>query len=244
MKTATRGFTLIELLVALVIFAIMSAGVFSVFNSFSRAKDVTDKESERLYAYQKAFSIMGRDIQQIVARPILDEFGDVLPALKGDESVLEFTRAGWNRPPFITTRRSELQRVRYVLEEQGLQREHWLVLDRADNSEPTKLEILDGIEDIKIRYYSANQQKQLKEAFNWPSADLLNASSPGAASVINQGAAAQQKTLAKGNCGIKSPVHVALPLLIEITLETKEFGELVKRYLINNSYDSVYLSRC
>lgn len=224
------GFTLIELLVALTIFAIMSAGIFTIFNSFQTVKDITDRDSKRLYEYQKAFNVIGRDILQMVPRPIKDEFGSDQPALKGEENIIEFTRAGWNKPKFIKTKRSELQRVRYVVEEGDLQRIYWDVLDRADNTEPKQFVVLEGIEEVKFRYYRKTDLKEIKEEYSWPNDSLKGL-----------GGSQQQP---QSSCGIGERVNVELPLVVEITLIGQDFGELSKKYLIPVDYADAFFDKC
>ncbi|MCG8669696.1 MAG: type II secretion system minor pseudopilin GspJ [Pseudomonadales bacterium] len=228
------GFTLIELLVALTIFAIMSAGIFTIFSSFQNVKDVTDRDSRRLYELQKAFNVIGRDITQMVPRPILDEFGSVQPALKGEDNTVEFTRAGWNRPPFIKTKRSELQRVRYLLEEGALLRFYWNVLDRADNSEPKNFAVLEGVEEVKFKFFRHTDQKEIKEEFSWPSIDASYGSNSGSSSTGQGG----------NSCGIASRESIELPLILEVSIVTEDFGELTKKYLIQAEYANAIYTEC
>lgn len=229
-----QGFTLIELLVALTIFAIMSAGIFTIFNSFQSVKDITDRDSKRLYEYQKAFTVMGRDIQQMVARPIKDEFGTEQPALRGEDNSVEFTRAGWNRPPFIKTRRSELQRVKYVVEEGGLQRYYWDVLDRADNTLPKKFLVLEGVEEIKFKFFRKTSQNEIKEEFSWPVTTTSFSSNNNTGGGQGSGVA----------CGITNRDHLELPIIVDVTFVTQEFGELVKKYLIPVEYAAAVIPKC
>ena len=234
-----RGFTLIELLVALTIFAIMSAGIFTIFNSFQTVKETTDREAKRLYEYQKAFTVIERDIRQMVARPIKDEFGSIAPALRGEDNYMEFTRGGWNRPPFIKIRRSELQRVKYIVEEGGLQRYYWKVLDRADNTLPESFMVLEGVEEVKFKYFRKTDQNEIREEFNWP----VQTNSVSSNVLANQ--SGNQPAGGDGQlCGIKNRSNVELPLVVEVTLVTPEFGELVKKYLIPMDYANAVIDKC
>lgn len=237
MRRYGMGFTLIELLVALTIFAIMSAGIFTIFSSFQTVKENTDRDSQRLYAYQKAFTVIERDIRQIVARPIKDEFGTVSPALRGEDNTMEFTRAGWNRPPFIKTRRSELQRVKYIVEEGGLQRYYWNVLDRADGSLPEHFLVLEGVEEVTFKYFRKTEQNEIREEFSWPELGAGSASDAGGAA---PGVAGGTGAL----CGISDRGNIELPLLVEVTFLTPEFGELVKKYLIPMEYANAVIPKC
>lgn len=232
-RVTQSGFTLIELLVALTIFAIMSAGIFTIFNSFQTVKDVTDRDSKRLYEYQKAFNVISRDITQMIPRPIKDEFGSDQPALKGEENIIEFTRAGWNKPKFIKTKRSELQRVKYVVEEGDLQRIYWDVLDRADNTEPKQFVVLEGIDEVKFRYYRKTELKEIKEEFNWPNESL---------NTLNNNLGNGQQP--QSSCGLGDRANVELPLIVEITIIGQDFGEISKKYLIPVDYADAFFDKC
>ena len=90
-----------------------------------------------------------RDLQQVVGRPIRDGFGDERSALIGQlggedgAPVLELTRAGWRNPTGL--RRANLQRVRWRLAGDNLERVYWVVLDRDIDSEPRVQRVLDNV---------------------------------------------------------------------------------------------------
>ena len=105
------GFTLLELLVALAIFGLLAAMSYSGLHAVLQQQLYTEQAAERLGALQKLYLIMQRDIEQIVARTVRDEFGDAqLPVVGGD--ALQFTRGGWRNP--AGRQRSTLQRVGYA----------------------------------------------------------------------------------------------------------------------------------
>jgi general secretion pathway protein J len=79
MAFRNHGMTLIELLIAMAIFAVMTASMFIAFDSFQKGKVVTEASAERLKRYQLAFNILARDMQQIISRPVRDEFGSDAP---------------------------------------------------------------------------------------------------------------------------------------------------------------------
>jgi general secretion pathway protein J len=159
MSTSPRrptGFTLIELLVALAIFAIMSVIAYGGLRSVLDARDRAATSADRLAELQLAFTIIGRDLEQAVDRPIRDEFGDAEPAMEGSEKNLEFTRGGWRNPAGL--QRSEMQRVGYALEGEELQRWTWSVLDRAQNSEPRSTTLLAGVQEFSLRYLDPGRE--------------------------------------------------------------------------------------
>ena len=183
-------------------------------------------------------------------RPINDDFGTDQPALKGEENIIEFTRAGWNRPPFITTRRSELQRVKYVIEEGGLQRYYWNVLDRADTSLPKQVLVLEGVEEVKFKYFRKTDQNEIREEFSWPvqSDSYVSPNTVSSNTASSNTAGGSGEGNGSGNtgqrCGIASKGLVEIPIIVEVTLVTTEFGELIKKYLIPNEYADAVLPSC
>lgn len=225
MKPHTQqGLTLIELLIAIAIFAVMSAAMFVAFDSFQKGKQVTDTNAERLKHYQLAFNILARDFQQMVPRPVRDEFGSDAPlyAMQSDVGIdVEFTRAGWNRSPFSKVQRAELQRVAYYLEEKKLMRGAWRVLDRAEDSIPDRTELLDGVENLSFTFYYLDKQNKLAAAESWPPASMKKGDGDG-------------------------PTHVPrrefllLPKIVEMKLTTEDLGEITRKFLIANCFVDAY----
>ena len=149
------GFTLLELLVALSIFGLLATMSYSGLQAVMTQQYQTEIAADRLSELQKLYLIMQRDIEQVVQRPIRDEFGDVQPPLVGGET-FELTRGGWRNP--IGRQRSRLQRVGYAIEEQQLVRYTWAVLDRAQDSEPLVQLLTEAIEQIQIRYLGVDNE--------------------------------------------------------------------------------------
>lgn len=150
------GFTLIELLVAIVIFIVMSAMAYEGLRTVLANQDGFERNNDRLAELQILFLMLGRDIEQMVARPIRDNYGEEMAALVADDRSLEFSRTGWRNPAGFV--RSHLQRVGYVVEENQLQRRSWAVLDRAPNSEPLQTVLLTGVEALELRFLDNNGQ--------------------------------------------------------------------------------------
>lgn len=161
----SRGFTLLELLVAVAILAVIAVSSYRLLSSTVITRDQTLAHEKTLKALQKAEITLQRDLLQVVMRPIRDEFGDEQPAFYlPQENVMEFTRTGWRNP--LQETRSDLQRVRYRIENGQLLRERWDVLDRARMSQPVKTYLLDNVDKWQIRVFSKG-----KEETDWP---LLN----------------------------------------------------------------------
>ena len=147
------GFTLLELMVAMSIFAVMSLMIFGGLKEVLDVRSATDLHTKRLTELQIAFMHIGRDMRQFNNRGIRDQFGSNLESLKGNEIgqyKIELTRDGYSN--YAKVNRSSLQRVAYGIDDNKLYRYHWLVLDRAADSEPVKMLLLDNIEGFKLRY--------------------------------------------------------------------------------------------
>ena len=167
------GFTLLELLVAIGIFALMAAMAYGGLNNLIESRQITDQHAARLTQLQTTFLWLGRDIEQTVNRRIRDEYGDSQLALSSTEVgryQLELTRGGWRNP--VGRARSNLQRVAYSVRENQLIRFYWNVLDRAQDSKPLEVVLLDGVERMELRFLSATvagqNQGQQQWVDDWP----------------------------------------------------------------------------
>ena len=194
------GFTLLELLIALAIFSLLSVMSYSGLTSVLDQHARTDEAADRLGEMQRLYLLMQRDLEQIVARPVRNEYGDQLAALEGGDG-LQFTRGGWRNP--LELPRSSLQRVGYAFEDETLVRYTWQVLDRVQDSLPRRQPVTDMLADLSVRYLSTTDTWQT----SWPPDDT------GQVGVISVGAAA--------------PHLLELPKAIEMTLEHGQLGKLV-----------------
>ena len=146
---------------ALAIFGLLATLAYGGLQTVMTQQSLTELASDELGELQKLYLVMQRDIEQVVLRPIRDEYGDEQPPLIGGET-LQLTRAGWRNP---TGRpRSSLQRIAYAFEEEQLVRYAWLVLDRAQDSEPLVQPLSEAIEELRLRYLGANNEW----AEQWP----------------------------------------------------------------------------
>jgi len=155
------GFTLLELLVALAIFSLIAVMSYNGLKVVLNTQAATEIQADALAEMQKVYLLMQRDIEQVVPRPVRDEYGDEQPALTGDDA-LQLTRGGWSNP--AGRLRSSLQRVGYAFEDRQLVRYSWAVLDRAQDSEPQRQVLVGDVEEMTIRYLSANNEWQER----WP----------------------------------------------------------------------------
>ncbi|MGN8157414.1 type II secretion system minor pseudopilin GspJ [Salinisphaera sp. RV14] len=161
---AQAGFTLVELLVAIAVFAVMAAIAYGGLSSVIGTRDSIDAALDRSKMLQMATWRLQQDIEQVVARPVRNRFGDAEPAVMGSpDTGLTITRDGWPNP--LSEPRSTLQRVHYQLEPHGdLVRSYYRVVDQAQDSAPVDTNLLSGVTRIEWRFLDNNGQWQDR----WP----------------------------------------------------------------------------
>ncbi len=179
------GFTLIEVLIALSITAFVSAIAYTSLSSVLTGVDGLRETTDRTHEINRAFMILSRDLRQFVDRPVRDEFGQREPAFSGGDLArftLSFTRTGWHNS--IGNPRSNLQRVNYRLEDEGLWRDSYPVLDRAGDTEPDTVLLLDGVEELRLGFLGSLDQVQVGtrnaalETTSWAENWVADASAP------------------------------------------------------------------
>ena len=159
------GFTLLELMIAILLFAMVSTAAYKLFDSVSRAQQVTDGIFDSLDEIQRTHVILEKDLLQIAPRPVRDELGDRRPALQApgrDGHIIEFTRSGWRNP--LGEIRSNLQRVAYDLEEGELVRYYWQMLDRAPDPVMIRQKLLDNVQKVSLRF----MDEKKRWLMSWP----------------------------------------------------------------------------
>lgn len=152
-SAAQRGFTLIEVLIALAITAFVSMIAYTSISTVITSVDALRDSGNRSFEINRAWMLISRDLHQFVARPIRDEFGDVEPALSGGDLArfdLSLSRTGWHNPHGHP--RSNIQRVNYRIEDEALWRDTYFVLDRAGDTEPQSVMLLDDVEYMELRF--------------------------------------------------------------------------------------------
>lgn len=201
---AQQGFTLLEVLIAIGITAMIGLGSWQILNSALNTNEATQSRLKELNALQRSMLILGRDLKQVLPRATRDEFGDYNFALstKNEFYALEFTRAGWRNP--LNDKRSDVQRVGYELDGDKLIRHHWLVLDRAQDSETSKRTLLKQVNGFDVQVLN-DKGAWTRE---WPGDDFSDDS---------QGEASDPRE--KNN---------RLPKAVKIEINTDRFGKVTR----------------
>ena len=170
LKYKLNGFTLVEMLVAVFIFAVMGTLAYGGLNHVLKDQEHLQNAANQLRDLQLTFRYFERDINQMINRPIRNQYQDLQPAFVGDEEkTFSFTHAGWRNPAKLT--RSRLQRVSYELTENTIKRYTWGQLDGAIAEEFFTTNLLQGVESIKLRYLDVSNTWHT----TWPP---INSSNP------------------------------------------------------------------
>lgn len=154
-----RGFTLLEMLVAIVIFALLTMAAYQVLQGVMRSDEISQKHGERLRELQRAMFLMQRDFNQMAPRAVRDETEEQRPLvlagkylLESDDMGIEFVTLGWRNPSAVL-RRSNIQRVAYLLKEDKLVKRFYNYPDAVVGYEPREMVLLDGVEELSFRFH-------------------------------------------------------------------------------------------
>ncbi|MBL4833563.1 MAG: type II secretion system minor pseudopilin GspJ [Pseudomonas sp.] len=196
------GFTLLEVLVAMAVFAIMSVVAYGGLRAVLTADSVTQIHAQRLADLQVTLSVLERDLAQVVAITVRDEFGDRLPPLRlragGESKMLELVRAGAGGD-------QRLRRTAWLITDRGLERQLWPGVDIVD-TETVRVQPFGDLvaEDQLLGIESGfalvvRTEAGLERVDSWPAADADTASAE-------------------------------LPMAVEIVLDVPEYG-IIRRLM-------------
>ena len=144
---------------ALSIFAVMSVLTYSGMDRVIRYSDQVQATTQELEQLQLAFALIKNDLEQAIDRPVRDNLGTRKPGFMSnpnDDIELELTTQTRSSLQLQATV-SYLQRVGYRLHDNTLIRDIWPTLDRAHNTEPRSIALLDNIESFEISFIN-NQE--------------------------------------------------------------------------------------
>lgn len=200
-----QGFTLVELIIAVVVFSVLASIMYPALHGVLSKREILQVEMERTASLQKAMLILQTDFEQLRLRGIRDQFGDTKDPFythtSGGEIALEFTRGGQSNP--LKQTRSSLIRVGYGLKEEKLIRYQWRVLDRAQDSVPVEVALMEDVSGVSFKFLADGDSW----SETWPAAKSPSASLP-------------------GNPNPDQTDQAALPKAVEVIIETKDWGSL------------------
>ena len=99
-----QGFTLLEILIALAIFAIMSMMAYAGLAAILDARASTVPRSQQLAQLQTTLYLFNEDLNQVINRPIRDQFGSSEPAFsigRGNEILFLTRTTRHSAPPSV-----------------------------------------------------------------------------------------------------------------------------------------------
>jgi general secretion pathway protein J len=165
-----RGFTLVELLVAMAIVAVIGVMALTGLTQVIKQQTLARERADRWQAIQLAMRLVSQDLAQLEPRETREELGESYqPSLLADPSAqfaLEFSRGGWANPGAFP--RGTVLRVAYDWEDDKLVRFHWPVMDRTLSTPPVRTELLDGVDNVEVRFLDTAGQWHLE----WPPLDM------------------------------------------------------------------------
>ena len=138
----------------------MSLMAYAGLNSVLTSNRITEAYEKDLKGLQRSMMFLEKDLRQLVARPRHGGYHESFGAMQTDlglDGVLEFTRSGNPNP--AGKLRSSLQRVRYVLDKEELQRWSWAIVDHLDGK-PIIMPLMKSVEKISFRFLTKNNKWQ------------------------------------------------------------------------------------
>ena len=184
-NSLSKGFTLVEVLIAMAITALVAVVAYSGLSAAISGAESLRSASVRAHDIHQTLGLLSSDLRQTVNRPVIDEFGQVAPALSGGElarDMLSLTRAGWHNS--TAAPRSGLQRVHWWLEDDQLWRGYYPVLDRTAGTESIEMLILDEVTRFEVRFLPAlgmieSDRDDVIDRRNWQENWIADLSRPG-----------------------------------------------------------------
>lgn len=160
-RNLQKGFTLLEVLIAVALFAMISLAasgmLVAMIDSSERGKVASDKLNE----LQMAFLVMERDFTQMTRRTVRLEGDEPLKefifsnesSYSSDTQGLAFVRQGWRNPGLLLPR-SDVQAVTYQLEDDTLNRLHFIFVDAVVGEEPKVRPLITGVKQVDFEFHN------------------------------------------------------------------------------------------
>ena len=156
MKPKKSGFTLIEVLIALMIFAFVAVMTSIGLRNITSSQTILSARNTTISDVQLAMSLMQQDLTQMVNRSATVN-GEPQTALLANAGAISFTTA--NNPNIGGAfAHSDLFRVKYFTNNQGLVRQINLFVDATNKSQPINEVILPGATDLSFKFINSTGQ--------------------------------------------------------------------------------------
>lgn len=157
-----RGFTLFEMVIAVAIFALIGVSAFGGLGQLTRVGQAVSEDNARLSDLQFAVVYFKRDWTQVSPRMIRNQYGDEEANIVIEDDVITFTRSGWHN--LLGHKRSNLQRVQYLVVDNELRRRYWFSLDQGIGEEPIEAVLLKNVKSMRVAFVDARG----KDVEQWP----------------------------------------------------------------------------
>ncbi|WOH36682.1 type II secretion system minor pseudopilin GspJ [Thalassotalea fonticola] len=162
--TNSRGFTLLEVLIAIVLFSFISLSGAKLLTTIIDSSEQGKVHSDRLATLQRAFLVMERDFIQMTRRSVrLNGDTPLKTFIHTNESTyssnthgIAFVRQGWRNPALLLPR-SDVQAVAYQLEEDVLNRLHYIFVDSVTGEEPKVRPLISDVEKVDFEFFNGKQ---------------------------------------------------------------------------------------
>ncbi len=146
-----------EIMVAVSIFALIAAMTMTNLIQVGKAGEQVSETHTRLSEVQFALAYLAKDLAQLTARPVRDQYGDRQSALRLLQNRLAFTRGGWRN--LLGQPRSDLQRVEYLLQDDKLIRRFWPQLDQSYEDVHIDQPLLTGVDEMTVELLTAGKPR-------------------------------------------------------------------------------------
>lgn len=170
------GFTLLEMLVAIAIFSIIAAISYASLNRLIDIREVIAERNIAARELQSFFTFIENDLRYAVNRPARNQYGEPeQPLLGGDGGIIldqDWLRLTTSRQDPELAQAQRLQRVSWKLEDGVLSRTVRRSLDATEYSADYGREMLSGVSNIDVEYYSYTPANTLKSEPRWSEDEL------------------------------------------------------------------------
>ena len=226
-----QGFTLIEVIVAITILVTMSALAAATITVAMRSDEVAQDNQEAMRRLDRTWVTLENDFRHALGYELSSYDQSRLPAMLADDAEdykITFLRGGNSNRLYAF--RSELMRVAYKFDEEGLIRYSWSDPANPDEDLAQQRLLLRDIEGIEFEFLPASASDIEDSAWvdTWPDGQSSSASSglSGASASFRDTSGNQQATAAK------PPQAGALPLAVKVRLQFTEEYEMERLFVL------------